>query len=471
MKWANFLHFYQPPTQKRFWVNKIAAEAYRPILQGLKNQPGNKVTLNVSGILLELLDAFGDADVIELLQDLLASGQVELTGSAKFHPLLPFLPKDEAVRQIQLNEETLKKYFGGDWQRKGFFPPEMGFDRHVAEIVKELGYQWIIVDEMSFPSNLRPIDYSQLYTIQGIDNFYIYFRERKMSWVILSGQVGTGQLLIESLGERLKKNEYLLTAMDGETFGHHRPGLEQLLFEIYEYQGIENVLISELPKYFSKSQSIEPGPSTWALMEKDLEEKKPFSRWKDPDNIIQNMQWELTNLAIEALRGVDKNALGYKEARTALDRALHSDQYWWASARPWWSIEMIECGAKELSEAVFKVPGVSEDKKNKASSLYRSIIFTAFDWQRAGIVDELAKKEDEDIRQRTDQGFPVLPRKEIEKMIKNLELEMRTVAKKKEFERAAQIRNRIAELRRYAGDVKTPTFEKEGSQEWNNAKF
>jgi len=466
MRWANFLHFYQPPTQKKIWVNKIAAQAYRPILQGLKKQPSSKVTLNVSGILLELLDAYGDRDVIGLLADLLKSGQIELTGSAKYHPLLPFLPKDEAMRQIRLNEETLKKYFGNAWQKKGFFPPEMGFDRSVAVLAKELGYKWIIVDELSFPPEQRPIDYSLLYTIGGLSDFYIYFRERRMSWIILSGQVGTGELLIKSLGERLKKDEYLLTAMDGETFGHHRPGLEHLLFEIYESRGLDNTLISDLPQFFSKSRDIEPGPSTWALMEKDLEQKKPFSRWKDSDNIIQETQWRLTNLAIEAVRQADKSAAGYSDARSLLDRALHSDQFWWASARPWWSIEMIERGAKELLGAVLKTPGISEDKKNLARELYQSIVYTAFDWQREGVVDNLSQKEDEDIRQRTDEGLPKLPRAEIEKMVKKLKTEMKAVVKKQEFERAAQLRDRIVEIQRYATDAAAANFQKEGDKEW-----
>jgi len=466
MKWANFLHFYQPPTQKKFWVNKITAEAYRPILQGLKKQPGNKVTLNVSGGLLELLEAYGESDIIELLKELLQSGQIELTGSAKYHPLLPFLPKDEAVRQIRLNEETLDKYFGDAWQRRGFFPPEMGFDRNVAQIVQELGYQWIIVDELSFPAGCRPIDYSQLYKIPGIDDFYVHFRERKMSWLILSGQVGTGELLIGSLGERLKKDEYLLTAMDGETFGHHRPGLEQLLFELYGSRGLENILISDLPKYFFRTRAIEPESSTWALMEKDLEQKKPFSRWQDPDNAIQNQQWKLTALAIETVHRADKHASGYESARNLLDRALHSDQFWWASARPWWSIEMIERGAKELLDAVLATPGVSDDNKNQATELYHLIVFTAFAWQREGVVDNLSRQEDEDIRQRTDEGLPTLPRAEIEKMIKKLDEEMAAVVKKQEFERAAQLRDRIAELRRYATDVATASFGAEGDREW-----
>lgn len=466
MYWANFLHFYQPPTQKPFWIHKITAEAYRPILAGLKKQSKNKLTLNVSGILLEHLERCGETDVIELLRDLLRSGQIELTGSAKYHPLLPFLPKDEVVRQIKLNEETLAKYFGGLWRRGGFFPPEMAFSKELGEIVAELGYRWIIVDEFSFPSENLALDYSKTYTLAGTNGFYVFFRERRMSWVILSGQVGTGNLLLESLGERLKRREYLLTAMDGETFGHHRPGLEKLLFEMYGYRGIETVLISDLPKLFPKPIAIDPRPSTWALMEKDLERKKPFSRWLDEDNIIHKTQWELTRLALNEMKKADPKSAGYGEARMALDRALHSDQYWWASARPWWSIEMIERGAKELLAAVAAIPEVSASAKHQAEELYKSIIFTAFDWQREGIVDELAHKEDEDIRQRTDAGMPKLPEEEIEKMIAVLNKQLEDVVRNQEFERAAQIRDRVAELRRYASDAKTPKLSKEGSVEF-----
>src|SRR3989338_5490743 len=124
MFWANFLHFYQPPTQKEFWIHKITAEAYRPILKGLLANPRNKVTLNVSGILLEHFERYQELDIIEMLRELLIRGQVELTGSAKYHPLLPFLPESEVIRQIKLNEEVLHKYFGEAWKLSGFFPPE-----------------------------------------------------------------------------------------------------------------------------------------------------------------------------------------------------------------------------------------------------------------------------------------------------------------------------------------------------------
>jgi hypothetical protein len=470
MIWANFLHIYQPPTQKPYWVNRVTDESYRKIFHLLLKNPTARTTMNINGVLLDLLNKNGHYDVIDAIKKLVSRGQLELTGSAKYHPLLPFLPESEIIRQIKLNEETVFHYLGSGVQLKGFFPPEMGFSIEIARIVADLGYQWIIVDELSFPKNQGPQRHDRIYQVANLQNFHIFFRERRMSWVILSGQIGTGKLLIQSLGERLKKNEYLLTAMDGETFGHHRPGLETLLFEIYKSDELQTVKISDLPNLFARREETKPLSSTWALMEKDLEKEKPFARWYDEENTIHQAQWGLTKLAIETVQNMQKDAPGYEKVRQALDMALHSDQYWWASARPWWSIEMIERGAKDLYDVVVSASGVSEKIKKKAETLYHKIVFTAFEWQRSGLVEELSHTEDEEVRQRTDEGLPRLPKKEIEKMIRQLKKEMKLVASRQEFERAAQIRDRIRELRKYTSEEDF-YLSAEGNQEFTLKKY
>ena len=64
-----------------------------------------------------------------------------------------------------------------------------------------------------------------------------------------------------------------------------------------------------------------------------------FLRWNNKDNAIQGYQWELANMAINIVNRDEK-----QKTRELLDSALHSDQFWWSSARPWWSLEMIERG-------------------------------------------------------------------------------------------------------------------------------
>ncbi|MFA6553703.1 MAG: UvrB/UvrC motif-containing protein [Patescibacteria group bacterium] len=450
MYWANFLHIYQPPTQKEMWVKKIAEESYRKILRGMKSNPHAKMTLNINAVLTELFDRFGCQDVIADIKLLAERGQIELTASAKYHPFLPMMPKEEIVRQIELNTATSLKYFGKKaYHPTGFFPPEMAYSRAVGEIIAQQGYKWMILDELAYSGKIKDIDWTQLYTLKGYPDFFVYFREREASFRILSAQIGmsvfSGSMLVKLLGDRVNKNEYLITAMDGETFGHHRPGLEDLLFDMYNTEELKSVTLSELPAIFTKHTPIDPRSSSWALMKKDIEDNTPFSRWMDKNNVIQKMQWELTNLALNAIKLIKPTDPIYAKIRGELDEAVHSDQYWWASAMPWWSIEMIEMGAKDLKGVVQDSP-VSQDIKQKAQELYQNIIFTAFEWQRSGKVDVLAKSADEDVTQRITTEMPYIPESEFNKIVGNLEKQMLEAAKAQEYERAAQIRNRVKEL-------------------------
>lgn len=479
MFWANFLHFYQPPTQKKYWIDRVTKEAYGPILRQLEKIPQACLTINIAAVLFELWDKHGYLQVIDGYRSLVKKKQIEVTSSAKYHPLLPKLTKEEITRQIKLNESTLEKYLDirCPEQTPGFFPPEMAYDRNIAQVVYDLGYKWIIAEELSYKQTFNEVDYSKIYQIQDI-GLKIFFRERSFSYKILSGQIGTINLFLQELGDRLHKKEYLLTAMDGETFGHHRPGMERLLFELYKFSEVRPITISEIFEHFQKVEIVSTFPSTWALMEQDVERRAPFSRWDDYDNEIHQKQWELTNLAVRTVQKskynipkllnfslelasnnrealLEKNeSLNFEEkawvkARLLLDRALHSDQYWWASARPWWSLEMIERGTKELKDAIFTVPDASEETRQKAQQLYFNIIVTGFDWQRSGKVEEISRKEDEEVRMRTDEGLPKLPKKELEKMIKALEEELKLVVNNQEYERAIQMRDRIQELEEY----------------------
>ncbi|HCJ52313.1 MAG: hypothetical protein A2898_05365 [Candidatus Kerfeldbacteria bacterium RIFCSPLOWO2_01_FULL_48_11] len=451
MYWANFLHIYQPPTQKAYWIKKIANESYRKLTKGLLAHPRAKLTLNVNAVLTELLEQHGCEDVIRDLRTLAERKQIEFTGSAKYHPFLPLMPEKEIQRQIELNTETNKKYFGDAFAPRGFFPPEMAYADKVAKVARRMGFEWLILDELAYNGTLHAIDWANTYTIKGVEGMRVYFRERDTSFRILSAEVGmsvfSGPMLVRLLGDRVKKHEYLITAMDGETFGHHRPGLEHLLFDLYEVPDLTPVCISDLPKLFPGTKQVAPRPSSWALMMRDIENNTPYARWDDPDNEIQRMQWRLTNLALQQVEKIKPSHPKYKKIRIALDRSLHSDQYWWASAQPWWSIEMIEAGAKELRDVVLASPSATQKDRDAAEKLYRDILYTSFDWQRTGKVDDRSKSSDEDVTQRITKEAMYIPKKEFDGMIQNLTTQMETAAQTKEYERAAQLRDRIGELK------------------------
>lgn len=454
---STFLHMYQPPTQKERWVRRITAESYSRLVEGFLANPRIHLTLNINACLIELLEQHGGEDVLVGLRELVKRGQIELTGSVKFHPFLPLLPEKEILHQIELNNEVSGRVFGSDWKPKGFFSPEMAYARNVAVAAKKAGFEWLVLDELAHPDH-ENIQRNIIYTIRGLENLSVFFRDRHTSFRILSAEFGqnffTAQMMQDLLGDRIAREEYLVIAMDAETFGHHRPELEEFLFDFYKQQSFEPAMLSDLFLLYPERKEVEPRDSTWALQHRELELHIPFARWSDPKNEIHQLQWELTFLAMELVQ--QHESLGHVgRARTMLDRSIASDQYWWASAQPWWSVEMMERGAHGLLETIRALP-VSQATKAHAENLYRDILYTAFDWQRSGKVDERAQAADEDVTQRITNELPFIPKEELDAMIERLERQMLAAAERREYERATQLRDRIAELRGKEQSLITP---------------
>lgn len=403
-------------------LDKVVNEGYRPLLAVLKKHPQDKVTINFSGCLIELLDKLGYQDVINLLRQLADRGQIEFCASAKYHPFLPMLPQKEIVRQIELNEESNKKYFGSLYAPVGFYSPEAGYSFDLAKLVARLGYKWTIVDEVSYSgrislgdydfskthgfysggleldrivgtvtSQAKLIDYSKIYGLKGIDDFQIFFRERVISDALASGQLKSAGEFLEVLSSEREKERYLLTGTDGEAYGHHQPGLENVLDELLSARVFKTVTLSELSKHFPKVEEVLPYPSSWGTSEKEVADKNFYSRWYHPQNEIHKLQWDFTNFVIELVEKTkDGKTQKWQGAREKLDQALYSCHFWWASARPWWSIEMVERGAYALLDVINSLPGAEEVGKRKAKKYYHQIVETAFDWLRREIVWDLS---------------------------------------------------------------------------------
>jgi hypothetical protein len=273
----------------------------------------------------------------------------------------------------------------------------MAYSERVGKVVSDLGFEWIILDEISCTGKTEQLTYNGVHAIKNT-NLKAVFRERRPSNLIMSSMVRSTDSLIEALGEEMSEDRYLLTAMDGETFGHHRPGLEQLLFSIFDSPKFQLVTITELVQQSTVLDTIEPHESTWASSEADIERGVQFLSWSDPDNQIHTWQWELVHLAEEAVHKMDKSLSNYPEFRTKLDEALASDHFWWASAKPWWSVEEIERGAYLNLNLVRTVPSSTDEMKWKASDLYEKIVSTAFQWKRSGKIFDMMRGQAESVK-------------------------------------------------------------------------
>lgn len=391
MYWVNFLHIYQPTDQSEEILKRVVNESYRRIFKGFLKIKNLKINLNINGALTELLVKKGYFDVIESIYQLAKSGRLEFTESAKYHPFLPFLNTKEIERQIKENNRTNRKYFGSFYQPRCFFPPELAFAPKIGKIVSNLGYKILLLDEIAYPVDPSSLK-EKIFKLKGKD-LILVFRERRVSNCLMSALIKDEKEFKEILGEDLKKEIYLLTGIDGETFGHHRPGLEKSLFKIVSSKEPKQIFLSEIPKYIKIDGEILPRSSTWASSLDDIEKGLQFYSWKSPKNKIHKLQWQFLNY----LRSLIEKKKFSKKIIKNYDEAIASDQFFWASAEPWWSIEMIEKGAFKMLKVL---ESITKNKKEieRGEKFYYQIISTAFKWQRSGKIEEKSKKYREAVK-------------------------------------------------------------------------
>lgn len=412
--WAQVFHFYQPPTQSLSVLHKICDESYRPLLRVLLRYPHAKVTVNINGVLTEMLHDCGHDDIIDGLSQLAKRGQIEFTGSGKYHPILPLIPRREIDRQIQLNLRTNRRFFGKVYVPQGFFSPEMCYSKEIVSPILNSGHQWIILSGIACP-NSWPVNISH-YVEHNNKRLAVFFRDDIVSNKISFQALGPSQFL-ENL-RQIKGNEkemYVVTAMDAETFGHHIKHWEELfLAEVYRQiepsertftsqkqaavlaprhdlscegakiaHEVQAVTVSQLVELFPPGEAVEPRPSSWSTSDEDFAAGNPYPLWMDKDNEIHRLQWEHLGICLELVNKATKVSDSDEAKRSAtiarglLDRALHSCQFWWASRRPMWDINLIHKGLLEQCQAIvnaYRAINLSQADEGIKKECYRKLI-------------------------------------------------------------------------------------------------
>jgi len=451
MLWVNILHFYQPATQQKDILDRIVHESYLPILEGLLQRQHAKTVVNITGALVELLVEHGYTEILTKLGTLTARGQVELMSSAMYHAFLPLLPKTEINRQLQLNSDTLNRYFDTNLPVKGFFPPELAVSDNIFNVISSLGFSWIVAPQVSYGSPASIPD--KLY-VDNSTGLYVLFRNKRVSALILSAVVHSASDLLHETKDILDTHKYWVTVMDAETFGHHRIGHERLLFDLLDSSHFETLLASELISMDFPVERVNLRPSTWTNQEQDFwldKEKttqttaKSFILWQDPSNPIHTLQWAFVKFVLNEVNAYkDHTQSKWQSARSMLDYAIASDQFWWASTKPWWSLELIEQGAFMLREVIYKLDASSQSKTT-AADFYRKILDQAFEWQRNGYI---RKRHLESSATFMKAPFKKrAPAEWYNQLVLEFEDEMKKAANNQDFEKAIKWRDALLKLK------------------------
>lgn len=366
MKWINFLHIYQPPTQTKEIVDRVTKESYRLIINLLTKYPRLKLTMNINGSLLELWEKYGYKEIINDYKTLVESGKIELVGSAMYHPILPLIPIEEMKQQIVLNNEISKRLLGSSFKPTGFYIPEMAYSDEAGEVISTMGFDWVILDEIHLGKKIDP---SVKYNIKNI-GLSVIFRNNTISRTFPPESV---------IEKSLYEQPFLVTAHDGEMYGHWHSEDNGYYERAFTSQRIEFITGSEYLHSLKKEKSITLRNASWESTEDEIGNNIPYSLWDNPNNEIHKQLWNLAHYASSLVKNSKKDA-GKEIASHHLSRGLSSCAWWWSSERklgPFspitWNPTEIEKGATELIMAIRALKNINDEPKQKSEKIFKDL--------------------------------------------------------------------------------------------------
>ena len=139
----------------------------------------------------------------------------------------------------------------------------------------------------------------------------------------------------------------------------------------------------ELLKVFPRGNQVEPRSSSWSTSADDIKMQNYYPLWKDRDNPVHQKQWEHLNITMDVahkaveLADSDNSSKFADIARATLDAALHSCQFWWASRKPMWDINMVYRGLNLQREALlnaYKAISTSNAKPEVKKEYYYKVV-------------------------------------------------------------------------------------------------
>ncbi|MER3416299.1 MAG: alpha-amylase [Gemmataceae bacterium] len=141
------VHNHQPVGNFHGVFEQMCREAYEPFLELVAGYPELKVTLHISGPLLEWLLAHRRA-YVDKLRCLVDRGRVEILGGAFHEPVLPMIPRRDRIGQIRDYAVFLRDLFGqpirGMWVAERVWEPGL-----VADLA-EAGVEYTLLDDFHF---------------------------------------------------------------------------------------------------------------------------------------------------------------------------------------------------------------------------------------------------------------------------------------------------------------------------------
>lgn len=267
-----------------FILRKVAEKSYYPTLtlfeELTKRYPAFKLSLSVSGTVLEQLEAYRP-DIIEIIKRLVAAGNCEIVGENYNHSLSFFYSRHEFEAQVSKHKQRMKEVFGVE--PTAFRNTEMSYNNDLAYWADKAGYKVILSEGWDPVLGWRSPNF--VYRPQYAENIRLLLKNYRMS-DDLAFRFGNRSWD----GWPLTVDKYISWAnnawdqplinlfMDFETFGEHQwadTGIFEFVASLPEkWLADPNhtfMTVTEAAETFEPVDTIDtPDTVTWADTERDL---------------------------------------------------------------------------------------------------------------------------------------------------------------------------------------------------------
>ncbi len=218
LKFILGLHCHQPVGNLDHVFRHGMDVSYRPFLETAERFPALKIVLHYSGPLLEWISEH-DPEFFNLVRRLVGRGQAEIAGGGHNEPVLPVVPRRDAVGQIRHMSRYIKRHFGvavrGGWLTERIWEP------HIPGLLGEADLEYTTVDDYHFlaagfdPEQLRGYYLSE---DQG-RSVAIFPISQQLRYLIPFHEVDEVIGFLRRKANELPGGSVLTLADDGEKFG------------------------------------------------------------------------------------------------------------------------------------------------------------------------------------------------------------------------------------------------------------
>lgn len=141
-------HNYFDDYQNRYLIHRLADRSFLPanqlLMELIKKYPDSLyLSMSISGSTIMLLKEYYP-EALDSFKQLIATGNVEITGSTLTHSLASLNNKNTFLEQIKLQEEILKSTFGV--KPTVFCNTELIYSDEIGEWLYEAGYQTVLTE-------------------------------------------------------------------------------------------------------------------------------------------------------------------------------------------------------------------------------------------------------------------------------------------------------------------------------------